>query len=477
MTAVSYTAALILSMFWAFALSLPAQAAKTPGVALVIGNAQYEHAGELANPKNDAEDVATALQAVGYRVIKGFDLDKRAMERTISRFARALSGAKTGVLFYAGHGIQFDGKNYLVPVDARLEDATGIDFELVQLASVQRAMERSVKTNVIFLDACRNNPLARNLARAMGTRSTKIVRGLASAEAGVGTLISFSTQPGNVALDGTGRNSPYSGALARHIVATQSDLSEVLINVRRDVMAATNNRQVPWEHSALTDRFYFIPAVGTAKAPPRPAPDFELQAEIAFWTAVRDTNKIALLQSYLDRYSDGKFADIARQTIAVLKQKQAALSKKAALAASSALPADSAALATALQRELKRVGCYPGAVDGSWGRGSKQAMTSFNASANMAFQTEKPTQAAILAIRKVFKRMCPELVEKTTDHLSAGRRSSSSRSTPSASSSRSAIKARLNRSKARGGLCRDGNMEACRLACQLGNNLACQRLN
>ncbi len=542
-TARSFLASLMMPALWAL-VAFPAQAANPRGVALVIGNATYTHAGGLANPKNDADDVATAFEAIGYRVIKGIDLDKREMERTIGEFARALQNADAGVLFYAGHGIQVEGKNYLVPIDARLEDATGVDFELVQLATVQRVMERSVKTNVIFLDACRNNPLARNLARAMGTRSAGAVgRGLASTEAGVGTLISFSTQPGNVALDGTGRNSPYSGALAKHIVGAQSDLSDVLINVRRDVMAATERRQVPWEHSALTDRFYFKarPADAVASAiAPAAAPDFALQAEMAFWTAVRDSGQITLLESYLSRYPDGRFAAHARNSIEDLKREQkkpkqgaqhaapaspavngpsspqattefpfdgvwqlvitytvSTCAKKSArfpvnvsrgavtggplmrggsvdstgnirferqalantsvklrfvgaLAGNSGtghveaigracrgtvafvresgaptqgiadttnglsgnavlprLPTSAVEMAQELQRELQRVGCYVGTIDGDWGSGSKQAMTDFNTHAKMAFQAEEPTGAAILAIKKVFARICP----------------------------------------------------------------------
>src|SRR5215468_12457166 len=127
--------------------------------------------------------------------------------------------------------MQVGGSNYLVPVDAELANTAALDFEMVRLDLVQRTMERETATNVLFLDACRDNPLARNLARAMGTRSTDIGRGLAAAESGVGTLISFSTQPGNVALDGTGRNSPFAGALVKHITQPTEDLSTLLIRV------------------------------------------------------------------------------------------------------------------------------------------------------------------------------------------------------------------------------------------------------
>ena len=231
-------------------------------VALVMGNSAYQHTGELTNPKNDAADIAAALKKLGFQVIDGFDLDKVAMERKLRDFARALAGADVGLLFYAGHGLQVAGVNYLVPVDAKLEDASGLDFELVRLDLVQRTMERETRTNILFLDACRNNPLARNLARAMGTRSAAIGRGLAQLEAGGGTLISYSTQPGNVALDGSGRNSPFAGALVKHIASPGIDVGALLIKVRRDVMQETQRRQVPWEHSALTDPFYFSSRTG-----------------------------------------------------------------------------------------------------------------------------------------------------------------------------------------------------------------------
>jgi phosphate transport system substrate-binding protein len=244
-------------------------------VALVIGNSAYQHSGELANTRNDATDMAAALRAHGFQVIDGFDLDKPAFERKVRDFAAALVGAEVGLFFYAGHGMQVSGQNYLVPVDAQLKAPSALDFEMVRLDLVQRTMEREAPTNILFLDACRDNPLAPNLARAMGTRSTDVGRGLAAAESGIGTLISFSTQPGNVALDGAGRNSPFAGALLKQLTSSNDDLSAILIAVRNDVMRETQRRQVPWEHSALTGRFYFSPGAGAPAAQPSapvPAP-------------------------------------------------------------------------------------------------------------------------------------------------------------------------------------------------------------
>jgi uncharacterized caspase-like protein len=292
-------AALLASLVQAFAES-PRR------VALVIGNSAYEHTTPLANPRNDANDIAQALKSLGFEVVVGTDLDKSKMDRTIRTFAERLKGASLGVFFYAGHGLQVDQQNYLVPVDAKLVSSSAVDFELVRLDLVQRTMERESRVNVLFFDACRDNPLARSLARALGTRSAGIGRGLAAVESGEGTLIAFSTQPGNVALDGTGRNSPFAAAVVKHIGAPGEDISAVLINVRNDVMAATARRQVPWDHSALTARIYF----GEPRAPS--APTLEQQAELALWNTIKDSADATMVRSYLERYPNGSFAPTAQ---------------------------------------------------------------------------------------------------------------------------------------------------------------------
>lgn len=235
-------------------------------VALVIGNGAYRHAPALANPRNDAEDMAAALREIGWEVIDGVDLDRAGMEGAVRAFAGALAGASAGIFFYAGHGVQVAGVNHLVPVEAELSTSAALEFETLRLDSVQRIMESPARTSLIFLDACRNNPLTRNLARALGTRSATIGQGLAPAESGVGTLVSFSTQPGNVALDGSGRNSPYSGPLAAAIRAPDMDIVAVLTRVRQAVLLATGGRQVPWEHSALLASFHVVPQASAAAA-------------------------------------------------------------------------------------------------------------------------------------------------------------------------------------------------------------------
>jgi uncharacterized caspase-like protein len=153
-------------------------------VVLVIGNSAYQHTPTLANPKNDATDMSAALRQLGFQVIDGFDLDKAMFDRKIRDFAAALNGAEAGIFFYAGHGLQVAGQNYMVPIDAELASAASLEFEMVRVDIVHRIMERLTNTNILFLDACRDNPLARNLARAMGTRTAEIGRGLAPIESG-----------------------------------------------------------------------------------------------------------------------------------------------------------------------------------------------------------------------------------------------------------------------------------------------------
>ena len=268
---------LVFAVLIQVALALPADAAKR--VALVIGNAAYSQAGTLTNPVNDATDVANALKKFGFEVILGLDLDRRSFDEKIRAFSNALEDADAAVLFYAGHGLQVAGHNYLVPVDAGLSSERDLDFETISLDFVLKQMEvgREGKTNIVFLDACRDNPLSRNLARSMGTRSASVGQGLAEVQTGVGTFIAYSTQPGNVALDGAGRNSPFTAALSSRVQERGRNLTALMIEVRRDVLKATGGRQVPWDHSALTSDFFFHKVagqsqriVGTAEAESQP---------------------------------------------------------------------------------------------------------------------------------------------------------------------------------------------------------------
>jgi uncharacterized caspase-like protein len=274
-------AALLASLAASLLLALPAAAEKR--VALVVGNSAYKEVGTLANPVNDASEIASALKASGFDVILGTNVDKRAFDNKVRDFAGLLESADVAIFFYAGHGLQVAGRNYLIPVDAHLQGERDLDFDAENLDFILKQMElgRADKTNIVFLDACRDNPFSQNLARSMGTRSISIGKGLAQVDTGVGTFIAYSTQPGNVALDGKGKNSPFTAALAKHVREPGRDLTSVMIETRKDVLAATGGKQVPWDHSALTGEFYFQPTAaqrsataspGETAAPATPAP-------------------------------------------------------------------------------------------------------------------------------------------------------------------------------------------------------------
>ncbi len=287
-------------------------------IALVIGNSAYQNAPPLANPKNDATAVAEALGKLGFTVLTGIDLDRTATAQKLREFRRRLAGAEAALFYYAGHGLQVDGTNYIVPIDAQLSDETDLPFQAVELSVVMSILEREQRTNLVFLDACRDNPLAQNLARAMGAaRSTAIGRGLAIVKDVIGgTLIAFATQPGNVALDGEGQHSPFTEALLEHIAAPDIEVREMLTRVRNSVLKATSDRQWTWDHSSLTEPFYFV-ARGLAVAGSGEAPSADREA--LFWDTIKSSANAAEYRAYLDRFPKGDFADLARNRLATLK--------------------------------------------------------------------------------------------------------------------------------------------------------------
>jgi hypothetical protein len=299
----------------------PAGAQAEKRVALVIGNSAYRNTPPLPNPRNDAVAIADALSTLGFAVQSGFDLDRAATEQALRAFGGALGDADVALFYYAGHGLQVDTRNFLVPIDARLASENDLPFEAVDLTLVLSLMERRPRINLVFLDACRDNPLAQNLARSMGaSRSTAVSRGLAIAESGIGTLLVYATQPGNIALDGDGAHSPFTQGLLDYIATPEIEVRQMLSRVRSAVLQATGGKQVPWDHSSLTGDFFFVPrGLAVAPTPEAPAADREL----AFWAAVKDSRDPADFQAYLDQYPSGTFAALARNRLAALQQQAA----------------------------------------------------------------------------------------------------------------------------------------------------------
>ncbi len=230
-------------------------------VALVLGNSAYQNATELANPKNDADAISKKLAGLGFTVITGLDGSKSDMEKSIREFVKQLDGADVALLFYAGHGMQVNGNNYLIPIDAKLEESTALDFETINLAAILNFMNGEDRISIALLDACRDNPLSRTFARSLGkSRSSLIGRGLARPDVGNGEiLIGFATAPGETAADGEGDNSPFTTALIKHMDAKDLDIELMMKRVKRDVYEATQEEQEPFVESGLRQEFHFNP--------------------------------------------------------------------------------------------------------------------------------------------------------------------------------------------------------------------------
>lgn len=284
-------------------------------VALVVGNSAYEHAPVLANPVNDATAVATVLRRLDFEVIEGIDLQRLDFEAKIRQFARAIRGADIALFYFAGHGLQVAGKNYLAPIETRLLDEADLEFEAIGLQVILAQMNREPRTNLVILDACRNNPLLRNLAATMGTRSASVGQGLAAVETGIGTLIAYSTQPGNVALDGKGENSPFTGALVRHLETPGEDIGVVMRRVRQDVIQETGGRQVPWDNSSLIGSV-ILKAPEPVAEPEKPVQQAaltpnSLQDELALYGAADKLNTPRAWALYFQSYPEGSLAKSA----------------------------------------------------------------------------------------------------------------------------------------------------------------------
>lgn len=299
---------------WTFSLALcllalfASDASAERRLALVIGNSEYVVA-PLANPRNDAALMAATLTDVGFEVTLIDDASLRVFQRAVIEFSRAVSaaGEDTVALFYfAGHGIQADGKNYLVPVDADIRDALDLRFQTMEVGAIMTALESAGnRLNLVVFDACRNNPFPAT-SRSSGA-------GLAKVEAPFGTLVAYATAPGGVAVDGAGAgNSPYTQALAKAIRAPGMAVEQVFKRVRIDVMERTGNQQVPWESSSLTGDFFFVPKAGIERAESEGVGAASPDAEILFWQSVQNSDNPKTFQAYLDAYPNGRFAALAR---------------------------------------------------------------------------------------------------------------------------------------------------------------------
>ncbi|PRY72474.1 caspase family protein [Marivita geojedonensis] len=272
-------------------------------VALVIGNSSYTTVSPLDNPSRDAELIASTLQQIDFDVTLLIDASQIEMKRALSDFGRKLRDGgleTTGLFYYAGHGVQSFGNNYLLPVDVSLSDAADLDLEGVEAQSVLRQMASARnRTNFVILDACRNNPFA-DMAEFDAP-------GLAEMKAPTGTFLAYATSPGAVALDGTGQNSPFTTALAREMIKPGVPVEQMFKQVRVAVLDETRGMQTPWDTSSLTSNFTFVDA---------PQADPEALAARQLWESVQATKDPVQIMLFLRGYPDSEFAEEARALLA-----------------------------------------------------------------------------------------------------------------------------------------------------------------
>jgi formylglycine-generating enzyme required for sulfatase activity len=304
-------------------LASPAAAQAEKRVALVIGNSAYRHVARLVNPANDARLMADTLRALGFALVGGgprLDLDEAGFRRAVQDFGSALQGADVGLFYYAGHAVEVRRTNYLIPVGANPVREADVDFQMLDANLVLRQMESAgTKLNLVILDACRNNPFAGRGLRSAGS-------GLAQMQAPEGTLISYATQPGNVALDGTSGNSPYTTALAQAIRKPGLDIFRAFNEVGLAVVNATRGEQKPWlSTSPIKGEFYFAGRVTIEiqKGPPAAAaaPDPAAQA----WAGVKDTSSAAVLETFIEKFPGSVYADFARARLKELTEQKVAV--------------------------------------------------------------------------------------------------------------------------------------------------------
>ena len=374
-------------------------------VALVIGNAAYAHVSKLANPVNDAADLGAALDRLGFAVSHIENAGYAELRRGLQQFALAAAASEMAVVFYAGHGIEVDKRNFLIPVDARLRSDADVEFEAVPLDLLSRSVERAKGLRLIILDACRDNPFAAAMQRSGATRS--IGRGLARVEPSGETLVAYAAKEGTVASDGEGRNSPYTTALLAHIEQPELEVGLMFRKVRDAVLATTGGRQEPFVYGSLSSQGVYLaarpepePAPVSKQAEPAPSSGHgavsarleaeRLAAEREFWTSIKGSTDPADIQAYLDQYPEGIYQALARNRLRRLEgtpkqEADAAPAKdsRPTSPSSAAAPENEAGLnlVSAKRRQvqvgLAALGFDPGPADGLFGPKTSAAISAW----------------------------------------------------------------------------------------------------
>lgn len=301
----------LLSLFTLYLLSaIPsAGSAEEAKVALVIGNSRYEHVSQLPNTSNDAQDLSMALERIGFDVTQHFDLDYRDMRLAIRDFAEAAADADVVVVYFAGHGMEIDNTNYLIPVNAELKSDRDVDLEAIRLDTVIGAISHGQGLKIVLLDACRNNPFLTTMARTSATRS--VGRGLARVDPG-GVLVGYAARSGTLASDGYGRNSPYAQALLSHIEEPGLELGKMFRKVRDTVFDLTDGYQEPFTYGSLPGHdIFLVPASAPASPSNKDQTSLLNEQAASAWTDFRNSTSPEALESFAQTYPDTPYAALA----------------------------------------------------------------------------------------------------------------------------------------------------------------------
>ena len=417
-------------------------------VALVIGNSAYQNVPRLANPANDSAAMSATLENAGFDVVQlKRDLKANEMRRALRDFAELARGADFAIIFFAGHGIEIDGTNYLLPTDAMLERDVDAADEAVPLDRLLSVVESARKLRLVILDACRDNPFTKDMRRTVASRGVE--RGLARVDpAGINTLVAFAAKAGSTVADGDSANSPFTAALVKYLTRPGLDLRKAFGFARDEVLKATNNRQEPFIYGSLGGEDFALVPAAQAQADTMPAvrQDYELAERVGTLEA---------WDSFLSSYPDGFYTRLARAQHNKLLAEQArsnaapvaeirraaaqtANTSSAAGAGSDlkaasvpspeqkpvgpvaaltppASPADTASttetVMRALQTELRRVGCGPPTISDRWDGSAQDSLKRFNSNAGTRFDVKAPGADALDYVRNKTSRICPLICE------------------------------------------------------------------
>ena len=353
-------------IFLALSSGAPAWGAEEAGkerrIAMVIGNSRYAHVETLENPANDAQAMEEKLRALGFEVFGGIDLTLAEFRLLSGKFQREAKTASTALIYYSGHGFQFQGQNFVVPIDASLKSKEAIETETVKLSDLIANVQSRDRQVLVFLDACRNNPLP------PGQRTDN---GLAQVATDNNVFVAFATQPGNISYDGRSKLSPFTKSLVSYMSSQRQSISDLMIAVRNNVEKMTLGQQTPWDQSSLKKQFYFNPgaaapdAVATLQSGAAPGSEISVLQRSTVITAPDAGLGLP------EPYPGGNVILLPEAPVEIFGKED---------------------LVTSVQGELKRVGCYQGDADGVWSAGSREALAKYYRTKKLKPTDSDPTE-------------------------------------------------------------------------------------